>query len=330
MGTKVDYDAIVVGAGFAGLALIHHLKKLGISLKVFDKASGIGGTWNWNKYPGAATDSEGYYYCLSFSKEIMQEWTWSERYPGWEETNRYLHFVADKCNMWPDIQLNTEIISAEFNNDEKIWTVTTGDGEKLNCKYFISAMGMISQPVIPSIKGREKFEGPCFHSSRWPQEGLDYEGKKIGIIGCGASTVQMLPVMAKTAESVTVFQRTPNFVLPAMQRPMTPEWEKEIKDNYDEIIQKCRNHVFGMAFDSPVGRNAVDTPPEEREKIFEENWKGSFRWVFETFDDLLADPEANKMAADFVIKKMKEKVKDPITADLLTPKGYPLFAKDLH
>jgi len=327
LGTKVDYDAIVVGAGFAGLALIHHLKKLGISLKVFDKASGIGGTWNWNKYPGAATDSEGYYYCLSFSKEIMQEWTWSERYPGWEETNRYLHFVADKCNMWPDIQLNTEIISAEFNNDEKIWSVTTNNGEKLRCKYFISAMGMISQPVIPNIKGREQFKGPCFHSSRWPQEGLDYQGKKIGIIGCGASTVQMLPIMAKTAESVTVFQRTPNFVLPAMQKPMTPEWEKEIKDNYDEIINKCRNHVFGMAFDSPVGRNAVDTSPDEREKIFEENWKGSFRWVFETFDDLLADPEANKMAADFVIKKMKEKVKDPVVADLLTPKGYPLFAK---
>ena len=231
--TKVDYDAIIVGAGFAGLALIHHLKKLGISLKVFDKASGIGGTWNWNKYPGAATDSEGYYYCLSFSKEIMQEWTWSERYPGWEETNRYLHFVADKCNMWPDIQLNTEIISAEFSNDEKIWIVTTNNGEKLSCKYFISAMGMISQPVIPNIKGREKFEGPCFHSSRWPQEGLNYEGKKIGIIGCGASTVQMLPVMAKTAESVTVFQRTPNFVLPAMQRPMTAECEQEINDNYD-------------------------------------------------------------------------------------------------
>ena len=327
MSTKVDYDAIIVGAGFAGLALIHHLKKLGISLKVFDKASGIGGTWNWNKYPGAATDSEGYYYCLSFSKEIMQEWTWSERYPGWEETNKYLHFVADKCNMWPDIQLNTEIISAEFNNDKKIWNITTGDGEKLNCKYFISAMGMISQPVIPNIKGRGKFEGPCFHSSRWPQEGLDYKGKKVGIIGCGASTVQMLPIMAKTAESVTVFQRTPNFVLPAMQKPMTPEWEKEIKDNYDEIIEKCRNHVFGMAFDSPVGRNAVDTSPEEREKIFEENWKGSFRWVFETFDDLLADPEANKMAADFVIKKMKEKVKDPDVAELLTPKGYPLFAK---
>ena len=300
MSLKVDYDAIVVGAGFAGLALIHHLKKIGISVKVFDKANDIGGTWAWNRYPGAATDSEGYYYCLSFSKEIMQEWTWSQRYPGREETQRYLHFVADKCDMWSNIELDTEIISA---------------------------MGMISQPVIPNIKGREKFNGPCFHSSRWPQEDLDYRGKRVGIIGCGASTVQMLPIMAKSAKSVTVFQRTPNFVLPAMQKAMTPDWEKEIKDNYDEIIEKCRNHVFGMAFDSPVGRNAVDTSPEERERIFEEKWQGSFRWVFETFDDLLADPKANKMAADFVIKKMKEKVNDPKIADLLTPKGYPLFAK---
>jgi len=327
MSLKVDYDAIVVGAGFAGLALIHHLKELGISLRVFDKASDIGGTWAWNRYPGAATDSEGYYYCLTFSKEIMQEWKWSERYPGWEETRKYMHFVADKCDMWSDIQLNTEIVSAEFQSDNGLWLVTTGDGNKYTCKYFISAMGMISQPVIPNIDGREKFNGPCFHSSRWPQEDLDYKDKRVGIIGCGASTVQMLPIMAQTAESVTVFQRTPNFVLPAMQKPMTAEWEKEIKDNYDDIVNKCRNHVFGMAFDSPVGRNAVDTSPEDREKIFEENWQGSFRWVFETFDDLLVDPDANKMAADFIINKMKERVNDPEIAELLTPKGYPLFAK---
>ena len=188
-------------------------------------------------------------------------------------------------------------------------------------------MGMISQPVIPSFDGIENFNGPCFHSSRWPQEGLDYDGKKVAIVGCGASTVQMLPIMAQTAENVTVFQRTPNFVLPAMQKSMTPEWEKDIKDNYDEIIDKCRNHVFGMAFDSPVGRNAVDTPEDEREKIFEDNWNGSFRWVFETFDDLLVDPAANQMAADFIIKKMKEKINDPEIAEILTPKGYPLFAK---
>ncbi|MEM6583454.1 MAG: NAD(P)/FAD-dependent oxidoreductase [Pseudomonadota bacterium] len=325
---QTDYDAIVVGSGFAGLCLIHYLREAGLSFKVFDKASDIGGTWTWNRYPGAATDSEGYYYCLTFSKEILQEWTWSQRYPGWEETHRYMHFVADKCDMWPHIQLNTEIVSATFQNDTGKWLVKTAAGEEFTCKYFISGMGMISEPNIPNLKGREKFKGPCFHSARWPQEGLDYAGKRVAIIGAGATTVQMLPVMAETAGSVTVFQRTPNFVMPAVQKEMTPEWEKEIKDNYDNIVDKCRNHVFGMAFDSPVGRDLADTHESDVQRIFEEHWpRGSFRFVFETFDDLLTNAESNKAAADFIIGKMKAIVKDPKVADLLTPKGYPLFAK---
>ena len=325
----VDFDAIGIGAGFAGLALIHYLRELGLSVRVFDKASDIGGTWTWNRYPGAATDSESYYYCLAFSKEILQEWSWTKRYPGWEETHRYMHFVADKCDMWPDIQLNTEIVAATWQEDKGIWEIETGTGETFTCKYFVSGMGMISEPVIPNFKGIERFEGPLFHSSRWPQEGLDYAGKRVGIIGAGATTVQMLPVVAQDAGSVTVFQRTPNYVLPAMQQPMTPEWEREIKQDYDAIIDKCRNHAFGMAFDSPVGRNVVDTPPEERERIFEEHWKGSFRWVFETFDDLLVSEEANRAAGDFIVKKMKERVDDPEIAEMLSPSfdDYPLFAK---
>lgn len=324
---QADYDVIAVGAGFAGLGLIHHMREAGLSIQVFDKASDIGGTWAWNHYPGAASDSECYYYCLTFSKEILQEWKWSVRYPGWEENQRYMHFVADKCDMWPHIQLNTEIVSADFQEGNGLWLVKTRAGEEFTCKYFVSAMGMISEPVIPKFKGMENFKGACFHSARWP-EGLDYEGKRIGIIGAGSTTVQMLPVTAETAKSVTVFQRTANFIMPAVQKPMTPEWDKEIKENYDDIIAKCRNHVFGMAFDSPVGRTIADTPPEEVQKILEEHWpRGSFRFVFETFDDLLGDPESNKVAGDFVIKKMKERVNDPEIAEMLTPKGYPFFAK---
>lgn len=326
---KVDYDAIVIGAGFAGLALIHYLREAGRSVRVFDRASDVGGTWAWNRYPGAATDSESYYYCLTFSKELLQDWSWTKRYPDRDETQRYMRFVADKCDMWPDIQLNTEIVDARYVAEDACWRVTTGTGESYTCKYFISGMGMISQPMIPNIKGLDRFKGPIFHSSRWPQEGLDYAGKRVGIIGAGASTVQMVPILAKTAASVTVFQRTPNYILPAMQKPMTPEWEKQIKENYDAIIAKCRNHVFGMAFENSSGRNAVDTPPEQRQKIFEENWTGSFRWVFETFDDLLANPEANRMASEFIIAKMKERVEDPELAELLAPSfdDYPLFAK---
>jgi cation diffusion facilitator CzcD-associated flavoprotein CzcO len=322
-----DHDVIAVGAGFSGLGLIHHMREAGLSIQVFDKASDIGGTWAWNRYPGAASDSECYYYCLTFSKEILQEWKWSVRYPGWEENLRYMHFVADKCDMWPHIQLNTEIVSADFQESSGLWLVKTGAGDEYTCKYFVSAMGMISEPVTPKFKGMEKFKGACFHSARWP-EGLDYAGKRVGIIGSGATTVQMLPVTAETAESVTVFQRTANFIMPAVQKPMTPEWEKEIKENYDDIIAKCRNHVFGMAFDSPVGRTIADTPPEEVQKILEEHWpRGSFRFVFETFDDLLGDPESNRIVGDFVINKMKERVKDPEIAEMLTPKGYPFFAK---
>ncbi len=324
---QADYDVIAVGAGFSGLGLIHHMREAGLSIQVFDKASDIGGTWAWNRYPGAASDSECYYYCLTFSEEILQEWKWSVRYPGWEENLRYMHFVADKCDMWPHIQLNTEIVSADFQEASGLWLVKTGSGDEYTCKYFVSAMGMISEPVIPKFKGMENFKGESFHSARWP-EGLDYTGKRVGIIGAGSTTVQMLPVTAETAESVTVFQRTANFVMPAVQKPMTPEWEKEIKENYDDIIAKCRNHVFGMAFDSPVGRTIADTPPEEVQKILEEHWpRGSFRFVFETFDDLLGDPESNRVAGDFVINKMKERVKDPEVAEMLTPKGYPFFAK---
>lgn len=323
-----DYDVIAIGAGFAGLALIHHIREAGLSIRVFDKADDIGGTWTWNRYPGAMTDSESYYYCLTFSKELLQEWSWTRRYPDWKETHDYFRFVADRCNMWPDIQLNTEIVSADYQKDSAQWKVTTKSGETFTCKYFISAMGMISEPEIPRIKGMDSFKGPLFHSARWP-EGLDYAGKRVGIIGAGATTVQMLPVMAQTAESVTVFHRTPNFIMPAMQKPMTPEWEAEIKANYDEIIAKCRNHIFGMAFDTAEGRKAVETPPEEVRRIFEEKWTGSFRWVFETFEDLLSNPEANRMASQFIIDKMRERIDDPEIADILVPKleDYPLFAK---
>lgn len=326
---QTDFDAIAVGAGFAGLSLIHYLREAGLSIRVFDRAADIGGTWTWNRYPGAATDSESYYYCLTFSKELLQEWSWTRRYPDWKETHRYMHFVADKCDMWPHIQLNTEVVSAEYDDEGACWRVTTDDGRTHTCKYFISAMGMISEPQIPNLKGMDQFKGPLFHSSRWPQEGLDYAGKRVGIIGAGATTVQMTPVLAETAAEVTVFQRTPNYILPAMQKPMTPEWEREIKENYDEIVEMCRNHVFGMAFSTAGGRNAVDTSPEERERIFEENWTGSFRWVFETFDDLLSSPDANRWASEFIIRKMKERVNDPELAELLTPSpdDYPLFAK---
>ena len=323
-----DYDVIVIGAGFAGLSLIHHVREAGLSIRVFDKAPKIGGTWAWNRYPGAATDSESYVYCLTFSEELLQEWTWSERYPGWQETQQYFQFVADKFDMHRDIQLNTEIISAIYQEDLSGWLVADSAGNQYRCKYFISAMGLMSQPIMPEYKGMDEFSGPLFHSSRWPQEGLDLAGKKVGIVGAGATAVQMLPVMAQTAAHVTVFQRTPNFVLPAVQKEITEEWEGDIKANYDDILQKCRDHVFALPYDSPTGRTIADTSAEDVQEILEAHWpRGSFSFFFETFDDLLTNPESNQVVVDFLEKKIKEKVNDQSVAELLVPKGYPLFGK---
>ncbi|GIX29747.1 MAG: steroid monooxygenase [Porticoccaceae bacterium] len=325
---RVDYDVIVVGAGFAGLAAIHHLREAGLSVQVFDKASDIGGTWTWNRYPGAMTDSESYYYCLTFSKELLQEWKWKQRYPDWQEVLSYFHFVADRCAMWPHIQLETEVVEATYIPERGIWKVRTAAGDVYTSKYFVSGMGMISEPVIPRIPGLERFRGPLFHSARWP-DGLEYEGKRVALIGSGATAVQMVPVMCKTAESIHLFHRTPNYILPAMQKPMTPEWEREIKEHYDEIVAMCRHHPFGMAFRTADGRLAVETPPEERERIFEEKWTGSFRWVFETFDDLLVHPDANRYAAEFITRKMRERLGDPALADIVIPRweDQPLFAR---
>ena len=249
-----DFDVVAIGAGFSGLSLIHNIRKLGLSIRVFDKAAAIGGTWAWNRYPGAATDSESYVYCLTFSEELLQEWSWSERYPGWAETQRYFQYVADKFDMRPHIQLETEIVSAQYEAERGGWLLSSAAGVQYRCRYFISAMGLMSQPIVPNIKGIDAFDGPIFHSSRWP-EGLDYAGKRVGIIGAGATAVQMLPVIAQTAKSVTLFQRTPNFVLPAVQKEISKAWDRDIKANYAAILEKCRNHVFGLPYDSPVNRH---------------------------------------------------------------------------
>ena len=326
--SSTDYDVVVIGAGFSGLGLLHYLKQQDLSVRVFDKADNIGGTWTWNRYPGARGDSETYYYCFTFSQELLQEWSWSERYPAWGEILEYLHFLADRCNLMPDIQLETTIESAIYDNESGRWIVRTSSGDTYTCKYFVSAMGLISEPYIPEIKGLESFAGPCFHSARWPKEGLDYSGKRVGIIGAGATAVQLVPSMAPDAESVTLFQQTPNYILPARQRKMTPEWEKEIKSNYPEIINKCRNHVFGMPFDSPVDRVAADSTEEEQNAIYQKLWEeGGFRFCFESYDDLLENLDANETAANFLRHKITELVDDPETAEMLTPRGYPLFAK---
>lgn len=324
-----DFDAVIAGAGFAGLGMLHALRLQGLSVKVYDRGRDIGGTWYWNRYPGARTDSESYYYCFTFSDELLQDWGWSERYPGQPEVERYLNHVADRFDLRRSIQFNTSIDAARYDEDGNTWLLTTDQGEQVRARYFISAMGIISEPNYPDIEGLDSFEGVCHHTARWPEEGLELAGKRVGIIGSGATSIQLLPEVAEVAKQVTLFQRTPNHVAPARNKPISKEEEREIKANYNEIIDKTRNQAFAMPFfSSPSNRCAMDVSPEERQRIYEDLWQqGGFRFFFESFDDLLVDHKANETAAAFMRSKIGDVVKDPATVAALTPKNYPLFAK---
>ena len=322
-----EFDAIVIGAGFSGLGMLNRLRELGLSARVYEAGNGVGGTWHWNRYPGARTDSECYYYCYSFSKELLQDWTWSERYPGQPEMLRYLNHVADRFDLRKDIQFNTRVTSAVFNEKTGRWDVETGNGEHINAQFLITGLGLLSTPHIPDFKGIDSFEGETYFAAQWPHEKVDFEGKRVGLIGTGASGIQATPIVAEEADRLTVFQRTPNYVVPAQNRPMEPEVLQKIKNNYDEILKKARGHSFAMPIDAP-NRLAVETSPEERERIYEAGWQaGGFRYIFETFDDLLVDQAANDTAAEFIRSKIRQIVHDPETAELLCPKGYPFAGK---
>lgn len=323
-----EFDAVVAGAGFSGLGMLHALRGLGLRTRVYDRGESIGGTWYWNCYPGARTDSEYYYYCFTFSDDLLQDWEWSERYPGQPEVERYLNHVADRFDLRRDIQFDTHITSAEYDEAANRWQLRTGRGETIRCQYFISAMGLISEPYTPEIPGIGTFDGPCHHTARWPRAGLDVTGKRVGIIGAGASAIQLLPEVAETAAQVTLFQRTPNYVIPAGNHPLTAAERDRVKDNYPEILRACREHIFAMPFGEPTKSEAMAATPEERQAVYERLWQaGGFRYFFETYGDLITNEEANETAAQFLRDKIREIVDDPETAQALVPTTYPLFAK---
>ena len=322
-----DFDAIVIGAGFGGLRMLHELRELGLSTRVLEAGTDVGGTWYWNRYPGARTDSESWYYCFSFSRELEQEWDWSERYPPQPEVLRYLRHVADRFDMRKDIELGTRVRSATYDEPANRWTIETEDGRQYTCRYFITAAGLLSEPYLPAFPGLDSFEGETLMTARWPKERIDFTGKRVGIIGSGATAVQALPVIAAEAAHVTLFQRTPNYVLPSGNHRLDDTRRQAIKAKYDEIWAKTEKHFFAMPF-GMANRVAADVTPEEREQIFERAWQhGGFCYLFETFDDIWVDDKSNDAAAEFIRKKIRETVKDPETAELLCPKTYPLAGK---
>ena len=320
-------DAVVVGAGFSGLYMLHKLRELGLSAVVFEAADGVGGTWYWNRYPGARCDSESYYYAYSFSQEIQQEWEWTCRYPEQPEILRYLNFVADKLDLRRDIRFNTRVTGARYNEQSGLWDVETDDGGLVSARFFITAVGCLSAAQVPDIKGLDRFEGRWYHTGKWPHEGVDFTGKRVGIIGTGSSAIQAIPVIAAQAAHLTVFQRTPNYTVPARNGPMAADFKRKVKQTYDEITRKTRESVFGMLFDHPE-RSALEMSPEERKRVYDYWWDfGGFGFMLATYNDLILDRNANETAAEYVRAKIREIVKNPATAELLSPRNHPIGTK---
>jgi cation diffusion facilitator CzcD-associated flavoprotein CzcO len=319
--TPAKVDAVVVGAGFSGLYLLHLLRdKLGLEVATLEAADGIGGVWYWNRYPGARCDICSHDYSYSFSKELQQEWKWPEKYPAQPDVLKYLEHVASRFDLKRDIQFNTRVVSAVFDESDQRWIVTTEHGAQYSAQFFIPATGVLSDPNVPQIKGHERFKGGSCFSGRWPKDGVDFKGKRVGIIGTGATAVQAIPVIAEEAAHLTVFQRTPYFAVPLQNEPMTEAEDQRIKASYDEFRQYARDSYGGVNILEPKPSVLADTP-EERKAIYESRYKeGGFNVWFGTYEDLLYDEEANETAAEFIREKIRERVKDPEIAEMLCPR----------
>jgi cyclohexanone monooxygenase len=326
-------DAVIVGAGFAGMYLLHRLRALGFSVRVFEAATGVGGTWYWNRYPGARCDVESMQYSFSFSKELQQEWSWSERFAGQPEILAYANHVADRFDLRRDIQLETRVTSARFDEGTRRWHVTTDRGDEVSAQYCVMATGCLSTARLPEIKGRDTFKGATYHTGYWPHEGVDFTGLKVAVIGTGSSAIQAIPVIAAQAGELTVFQRTPNYSIPSRNGPMTPDYEGPWKENYDLRRAKARTMRTGIIYDatdSNYGVNdvsAMDVSPEERERVYEQRWATGGTSFMAAFNDLITNQQSNDTASEFVRSKIRAIVKDPTTAEILCPKDYPIGTK---
>ena len=326
-GTPVNHlDAVVIGAGFSGLYMLYQLRELGFSTRVFEAAEGVGGTWYWNRYPGARCDSPSVHYSYSFSPELEQEWEWTEKFPRQPEILRYLNHVADRFDLRRDIQLNTRVISAVYDEITNHWLVKTDQGDQVSARYFITAVGCLSTPNLPRFQGLDSFTGQIYHTGQWPHEGVDFTGKKVGVIGTGSTGIQVIPQVAKQAASVTVFQRTPNYSLPARNRPLTEEEEATIKANYRTLRQTDRESPAGLTINYNP-QSAREATPEERQKTFEERWALGGLQVLASFSDIAINLESNTYMADFVRAKIDETVQNPEVAKLLMPHDHPIGSK---
>ena len=318
-GAGTDFDAIVVGAGFAGMYMLHRLRGQGMRVRVLEAGSSVGGTWYWNRYPGARVDTETMFYSYQFSSELEQEWEWTERYPSQQELHAYARHVADRFGLWPDIQFESPVVKSTWSENRQNWTVETADGTCLTARYCVMATGCLSAVNTPSYKGLEDFSGSVYHTARWPEDGVDFSGLRVAVIGTGSSGVQSIPVIAEQAKHLTVFQRTGNYVIPAHNRALDPEEVAEVKANYPSLRAKARASFSGNYF--PVGGpSAMAVSEDERNREYESRWQEGGLAFMAAYADFMTSEEANETASEFIRNKIRGIVKDPAMAELLAPK----------
>jgi len=315
---KIDFDAVVIGAGFAGMYMLHRLRGLGFSARVIEAGKGVGGTWYWNRYPGARCDVESVQYSYQFDPALEQEWEWSERYATQPEILKYANHVADRFDLRRDIQFETRVTRATFDESDKVWLVETDRGDRVLARFVIAALGCLSSPNTPRIPGLADFKGPTYHTGNWPHDGVDFTGKTVGVIGTGSSAIQSIPIMAQQARHLTVFQRTANYTIPAHNRPLDPDYVREVKANYREMRKRAKTLPAGIDLRINMA-SAAESPEEERRRQYQERWDYGGLGFMASFSDLLLNDESNKTAADFVRGKIGEIVKDPEVAAALAP-----------
>ncbi len=314
-------DVVVVGAGFAGMYMVHKAREAGLSVHAFEAGSGVGGTWYWNRYPGARCDVESLQYSYEFSEELQQEWNWTERYAGQPEILSYANHVADRFDLRTDITFNTRITTAHFDEDAQVWRVATDGGHDIEARYLVLATGCLSSANTPKIPGLESFAGPTYHTGKWPHEGVDFAGKRVGVIGTGSSGIQAIPHIAAEAGHLTVFQRTANYSVPARNGALDPDEVAKVKANYPEI--RATNAMEGSAFKTALPRgegSVLEVDDAERHADFERRWEHGGFVFLQGFIDTMLSEEANRYAADFARSKIREVVSDPATAEILSPK----------
>lgn len=317
----MDFDAVVLGAGFGGLYAVHKLRnELHLNVQAFEKAANVGGTWYWNRYPGAMSDTESFVYRYSFDKKLLQEWSWENSYLMQPEVLEYLNHVADRYDLRRSYQFDTAVTSAHFNEKRNEWEIGTDKGETVTARFLVAGLGLLSAINIPDFKGREYFNGEQYHTGNWPILGVNLKGKRVGVIGVGSTGEQVIPAIAPDVEQLFVFQRTPQYSVPSGKRPQSEAEIAEIKRNYDAIWRQVKSSIVAFGFEEST-IPAVSVSKEEQDRVFEEAWqKGNgFRFMFGTFSDITTDVESNKAAQDFIRTKIGQIVKDPVTARELMP-----------